>query len=153
MFQDPVKSFPVGRKIPYGPISVSKDEIIEFAEEFDPVFFHTDEEAAKYSLLGGLSASGFHTCGLTMRMICDSFLNHSTCQGSPEIEQVNWSLAVRPGDTLKGTSTVNSARFSESRPDLYLVNFTHETHNQDDNPVMTMSNTIFFKTEKPKTNA
>ncbi|MEM7215366.1 MAG: MaoC family dehydratase [Pseudomonadota bacterium] len=150
MFHDPVTAFPVGREIPYGPITISKQEIIEFAEEFDPAFFHLDEKAAQNSMLMGLSASGYHTCSLTMRMICDSYLLQSTSQGSPEAEEVNWHLPVRPGDILHGKSTVVSARFSKSRPEILIVLFRHETMNQQNELVLSMLNTGFFKSPELK---
>jgi len=145
VFSNPVTAFTEGCTIPYGPISVSKEEIIEFAEEFDPIYFHMDEEAAKKSLLGGLAASGFHTCSLTMRMMCDAFLLQSTSQGAPEAEEIDWLGPVRPGDTLSGTSTVLTARRSRSRPDMLIVRFRHETVNQHNDPVLVVVNSGFFK--------
>ncbi|MEM9333014.1 MAG: MaoC family dehydratase [Pseudomonadota bacterium] len=145
MFKNPLTAFTTGREIPYGPMPVSRENIIEFAEEFDPAFFHIDEEAAKHSLLGGLSASGFHTCSLTMRMICDSYLLASTSQGSPIAEDIKWIKPVRPGDILSGKSKVVSTRRSASRPNMLIVQFRHETINQNDEAVLTMLNTGFFE--------
>ena len=148
MYENPITAFPVGRQLPYGPITVSKQDIVKFAEEFDPIFFHLDEKAAKNSLLGGLSASGFHTCSLTMRMICDAYLLDSSSQGSPEVEELSWLGPVRPGDTLRGVSTVISARKSKSMPGIMIINFRHETFNQRDEPVLTMLNPGFFRLQE-----
>ena len=68
-FQNPVETFAAGKAIKILPAKITKEEIVEFASEFDPAFFHLDEEKAKNSLLGGLAASGFHTCAVAMRMI------------------------------------------------------------------------------------
>jgi acyl dehydratase len=71
----------VGRTITLGSKTVTADEIIEFASEFDAEPMHLDEEAGKASILGGLSASGWHTCAMFMRLMCDGFLLESTSQG------------------------------------------------------------------------
>ncbi len=145
MSDNPVTMFTVGCELLYGPITISKEEIIEFAKEFDPIFFHMDENAAKNSLLGGLAASGFHTCSLTMRMMCDAYLLNSTSQGAPETETIDWLGPVRPGDTLSGKSTVLTARRSRSRRDMLIVRFRHDTVNQNNEPVLSMVNSGFFR--------
>ncbi|MCW4113796.1 MaoC family dehydratase [Aurantimonas sp. MSK8Z-1] len=111
----------VGTILSLGPYPVTRDEIVAFASEFDPQPFHLDEEAAKASLLGGLAASGWHTCAMMMRMMCDAFILGSTSQGSPGVDFVRWLRPVRPGDTLSGTATVLEARRSASRPGLGIV--------------------------------
>ncbi|MBB3950405.1 MaoC family dehydratase [Aureimonas jatrophae] len=114
------EDFTPGRVFPLGPYEVRRDEVVEFARQFDPQPFHLDEAAAEASLLGGLSASGWHTCAMMMRMMCDSFVNRSTSQGSPGVESVRWLRPVRAGDTLRGEAVVLEARASRSRPGLGL---------------------------------
>ena len=80
------------------------EEIIEFASEFDPQPMHLDEAAGKASILGGLSASGWHTCAMFMRLLCDAFLLDSTSQGAPGIDYVRWKKPVLAGDTLTAHS-------------------------------------------------
>lgn len=138
-YKDPRIAFAKGIVLPLPPMTISKEEIIEFAEEFDPAFFHIDEEAAKSSMLGGLVASGFHTCAISMRMVCDSYLLASTSQGAPEVEEIKWIAPVRPGDTLSGVSEVIEARQSESKPDLWITKLKHDIKNQNDEPVMAMT--------------
>ena len=80
---------------------------------------HLDEAAGRASILGGLSASGWHTCAMFMRLLCDGFLLDSTSQGSPGIDYAKWKKPVLAGDTLTGKSTVLSqARISKSRPGI-----------------------------------
>ena len=146
MFKDPITAFPVNREIPYGPITVTREDIIEFASEFDPAPFHLDEAEAEKSLLGGLIASGFHTCALTMRMQCDAYLLHSTCEGGAGAEIIDWLAPVRPGDTLSGKSVIMSNRTSKSRPNIAIVTFRSETFNQNGEQVLTLVNTAFFRT-------
>ncbi len=136
---DPRIAFAKGTILSLPPKTVSKEEIIEFAEEFDPAYFHIDEEAAKSSMLGGLVASGFHTCSITMRMMCDAYLLASTSQGAPEVEEIKWIAPVRPGDTLSGIAEVIEARQSNSQPQLWITKVKHDIENQNDEPVMSMT--------------
>ena len=75
------EDFIEGGSIALGSKLVTAEEIVEFASEFDPQPMHLDEEAGKASILGGLSASGWHTCSMFMRLMCDGFLLNSTSQG------------------------------------------------------------------------
>src|SRR5258707_1856880 len=94
------EDFPPGHFGTFGPRLVTREEILAFAAEFDPQPMHLDEEAARDTLLGGLSASGWHTCGLMMRMICDGFLLNSSSMGANAVEEVQWLKPVRPADQL-----------------------------------------------------
>src|ERR1700694_4173035 len=71
------EDFPPGHFGSFGPRRVSREEIIAFAAEFDPQPMHLDEEAAKRSMLGGLSGSGWHLCAIMMRMMVDGFIGRS----------------------------------------------------------------------------
>ena len=113
--------FTVGREFPLGPYSVTKEEVFAFAREFDPQEFHLDEAAAKASVLGGLCASGWHSCAMLMRVICDSYLNMTASLGSPGISEVKWMKPVYVGETLTGKMTVLAARRSAKRPELGIV--------------------------------
>lgn len=137
-----------GLVIDLGEKHVSAAEIIEFASEFDPQPMHLNEEAGKASILGGLSASGWHICSMLMRMICDAFLLDSTSQGSPGIEDASWKKPVLAGDTLKASCTVLAARRSGTRPDLGLVTVSYLLTNQRDETVMEMSNIGMFLTRE-----
>ncbi|TIT83403.1 MAG: MaoC family dehydratase, partial [Mesorhizobium sp.] len=123
---------------------VSAAEIIEFASEFDAQPMHLDEAAGKASILGGLSASGWHTCAMFMRMLCDALLLDSTSQGSPGIDHVKWKKPVLAGDTLCGTVTVLAKRQSKSRPQLGLVSMRSELFNQRGESVFELENTGMF---------
>src|SRR6187551_2596243 len=115
------EDFVEGATFGLGTKSVTAEEIIEFAREFDAQPMHLDEAAGKASLLGGLSASGWHTCCMFMRMLCDGFLLDSTSQGSFGIDHVKWRKPVLAGDTLRGRVTVIGKRSSQSRPGVGLV--------------------------------
>lgn len=132
------EDFPVGRVREVGGITVSREDIIAFARQFDPQPFHVDEEAARRSMFGGLIASGWHTCALAMRMICDAYLLDTASAGSPGVENVRWLKPVRPGDTLRLRLEVIEARPLESKPGLGLVRNRWEMSNQHGETVLRM---------------
>lgn len=140
------EDFTEGMVLDLGEKHVTAGEIIEFASEFDFQPMHLDEEAGKASLLGGLAASGWHSCAMLMRMMCDSFLLDSTSQGSPGIDTLRWKKPVLAGDTLKGQATVLSARVSSSRPCLGFVTVRYDIANQRGETVLEMQNTGMFLT-------
>lgn len=138
------EDFEVGALLDLGSRVVTAAEIIEFALEFDPQPMHLDEDAGKASVLGGLAASGWHTCCIFMRLMCDAFLLDSTSQGSPGIDQVKWKKPVLAGDTLSARSRILSKRLSSSRPDLGLVSIRTEMMNQRGESVFELQNTGMF---------
>ena len=128
--------FDIGRVFELGPRTITEEEIIEFASEFDPQPFHLDGTSPQAQQIGGLIASGWHTCSIFMRMMCDSYLLNSTSQGAAGLDEVRWLTPVRPGDTLSGTATVTGRRVSKSKPTLGFIDFEYELHNQDGVTVM-----------------
>src|SRR5215470_3059454 len=102
---------------------------------------HADEEAARATMLGGLAASGWHTCALSMRMMADGFVLKSAAMGSPGVEEVRWLRPVRPGDSLTLRATVAEMRPSRSRPGMGFIRFSYEMLNQSDDCVMTLVST------------
>jgi acyl dehydratase len=140
--------FVEGGSVDLGSKLVTAEEIVEFASEFDPQPMHLDEDAGKASILGGLSASGWHTCAMFMRMMCDAFLLDSTSQGAPGIDYVRWKRPVLAGDTLTGKTTVLAKRLSKSRPTLGFVTCRHELFNQKGEQVLELEHTgMFLKRE------
>jgi acyl dehydratase len=132
------EDFIVGLRRELGSRSLSEDEMIGFAREYDPQPFHIDAEAAARSPFGSLIASGWQTCAVTMRILCDSFLLESASMGSPGVDEVRWTKPVRPGDTLTVFSTVLEARASRSKPDRGVIVSATEVVNQKGEVVMTM---------------
>ncbi|MEO4041278.1 MaoC family dehydratase [Hoeflea sp. CAU 1731] len=138
------EDFTPGREFALGPLTVDAEEVIEFAAEFDPQPMHLDEAAGKESLLEGLAASGWQTCGLIMRMMAQSYILDSTAQGAPKVDYVRWKRPVLAGDVLSGVSRVLSARPLKSRPGLGIVQFEQEIRNQRGEIVCECSNPTFF---------
>ncbi len=121
-----------------GTVTVSEAEIIDFARQFDPQYFHIDPEKAKSSRFGGIIASGWHTIGVTMRLYVDHYLSHVASLASPGIDEVRWPNPVRPGDILKVRVSVLEARPSRSKPDRGVVRARIEAINQRDDQVLSM---------------
>jgi acyl dehydratase len=113
----------VGREVALGPYKVTRDELLDFAQEFDPQPFHLDEVAATSSVLGGLATSGWHTSSIIMRMLCDAFFLHVNAIGSTGIDEMKWLKPVYVDDELSGTLTFTAVRQSVSKPDRIIVNF------------------------------
>lgn len=120
------EDFKTGQELPLKPHEVTRAEIVAFAAEYDPQPFHLDESAGSDTLLGGLAASGWHTCALFMRMMYDGWLSESASMGAPGIDRLKWLRPVRPGDVLSGRSVVVDVRPSKSRPDRGFVHLRHE---------------------------
>ena len=118
--------FAPGQTMEFGPRLVTREEVVAFASEFDPQPMHLDEAAAAASMLGGLAASGWHSCCLVMRMLSDGLLLQSDFLGAPGIEEVKWLAPLRAGENITLLATVLETRPSASRPGMGLVRFRFE---------------------------
>jgi acyl dehydratase len=132
------EDFSPGWVAEYGPRRVTREEMIGFAAQYDPQPMHLDEEAARGTMLGGLGASGWHTCCIMMKIIADGLLLDSASMGAPGVDEVRWLKPVRPGDSLTVRGSVLSTRPSHSRPDRGFVNFHWEVYNDRAEKVMTL---------------
>ncbi len=139
------EDYQAGSMHEFGPISVTEEEIIEFSKRYDPQPFHTDPQAAKQSVFGGLIASGWHTAGLMMRLFVEHYLSRVASLASPGIDQLRWNAPVRPGDELRVRITVEQTKHSRSKPDRGVVISFIEVLNQDHQVVMTMKAINFLK--------
>ena len=130
------EDYVVGAVSELGSVTVSADEIIHFAEQFDPQPMHTDPQAAAAGPFGGLIASGWHTVGLMMRLIVEHYLSPASSLASPGVDELRWLRPVRPGDTLSVRLTVLEATRSRSKPDRGVVRASIEVRNQHGEAVM-----------------
>ena len=115
------EDFEPGQDIDLGTRTVTEDEIVAFAREFDPQPFHLDRGAAEASIFGGVIASGWHTCSMMMRMVVDGLMNRSASMGSPGLDGVRWLAPVRAGDTLNVRYRTVQVKASASKPDRGVV--------------------------------
>jgi acyl dehydratase len=115
------EDFEPGQDIDLGLRTVTEDEIVAFARDYDPQPFHVDREAAAHSIYGGVIASGWHTCGMMMRLVVDGLLARSSSMGSPGLDGVRWLAPVRAGDTLNVRYRTVQVKASASKPDRGVV--------------------------------
>lgn len=138
------EDYTAGSVYEFGAIDVEEAEVIDFAWRFDPQSFHTDPEAAKKTMFGGLIASGWHTASLMMRLLADHYLSKVASLGSPGVDELRWLQPVRPGDTLSLRVTVLEARRSRSKPDRGVLRSLIEVLNQVGEVVMSVKATTFM---------
>ena len=138
------EDFTPGMVIENGPRLVTREEIVAFAAEFDPQPMHLDEDAARASILGGLAASGWHTCCLMMRMACDGFVLNSSSMGAPGVDEVKWLKPLRPGTNITLQTTVLDTRTSNSRPEMGFVKIRMDVLDDDRAPVMTLTTSMIM---------
>jgi acyl dehydratase len=138
------EDFTPGRVFVHGPRRVTREEMVEFAGEFDPQPMHLDEEAARASMLGGLAASGWFACCILMRMSADGFVLNSSSMGAPGVDEVRWLAPIRPGDDLTLRATVLDVRASKSRPDMGFVRLAFELSNAAGLKVMTLVTSLMM---------
>jgi acyl dehydratase len=139
------EDFPAGHVREFGGLVVTREDVIAFARAYDPQPFHLDDDAAEASLFGRLAASGWHTCAMTMRMMCDAYLLESASLGSPGVDALHWLKPVYPGDTLRVRLTVLEARPMASRPSVGLVKSRWEVMNQLGDAVLSMEGWGMFR--------
>ncbi|MDG6079563.1 MaoC family dehydratase [Erythrobacter litoralis] len=140
----------VGAKQSYGRYDVTREEVMEFAAKYDPQPFHLSDEAAAATHFGRLSASGWHTCAMTMAMLVENMKTQTQAGlGSPGIDDLRWKKPVYPGDTLRVESEVIEKRRSASRREMGLFKSRTKTLNQNDEVVLEMVSNGLIRTRDP----
>ena len=147
------EDFAPGWRYESPPRTLTAGEIVAFAREYDPQSYHTDEQAARSTPFGGLIASGWHTCSIAMRLMCDGYLLRTSCIGSPGLEELRWLKPVRPGDALRLRSTVLEQTPSRKDPARGTVKFRWEVLNQKDEVVCSMTGRQLYRRRSPATGA
>ncbi|WP_321783856.1 MaoC family dehydratase [Paraburkholderia sp. J94] len=139
----------VGKSYEVGSHTFGRDEIVQFAQQYDPQPFHVSEAGGEASMFRGLVASGWHTCSIMMGMLVRNFLEGSTSMGSPGIDEIRWIKPVRVGDTLTMVNSIVGKRVSESKPDRGIVETRWEGRNQHGELVVTVSSKALFGLRHP----
>ena len=141
----------VGTRSSFGNYKVTLEEVTEFARKYDPQPFHLDQEAAAQTHFGRISASGWHTCAMTMAMMVENMkTNTQAGLGSPGVDELRWIKPVYPGDTLRVETEVLEKRRSKSRPEMGIFKSRGTTFNQHDEPVLTMVSNGLIRTRDPQ---
>ncbi|WP_017760697.1 MaoC family dehydratase [Pseudacidovorax intermedius] len=137
--------FRPGQVIEAGPHAVTEEEVLGFARQWDPQWFHTDPEAAAEGVFGGLIASGWHTCAIAMRLVVQAALHDSESFASPGIDHIRWSRPVRPGDRLRLRAEVIEARRSDTKAHLGILRWRWQLFNQHEAQVLDAMVTSLFR--------
>jgi len=134
----------VGDVMRFGRYEVTRDEIIEYARQFDPQPFHLDEEAANASMFGGLIASGWHTGAMFIRMVVEQMTPVHATTGAMGFDDLKWLKPVRPGDVLSVESEIREKIESRSRPDRGTVKIESRISNQRGEVVMSLVSLVIY---------
>jgi acyl dehydratase len=127
-----------GDRFKSGSYTVSEEQIISFAREFDPQPFHLDATVARQTMFGTFIASGWHTAAITMRLFVQT-LDFAEGAIGLGVDELRWPNAVRPGDVLQVETEIVDLRLSRSKPSHGIVRLRNVTTNQDGEIVQTMA--------------
>ena len=140
----------IGQRQSFGRYEVTREEVVDFASKYDPQPFHLDDDAAAQTYFGRLSASGWHTCAMTMRMLVENMsVVEQAGLGSPGVDNLRWIKPVYPGDTLRCETEVIEKRRSKSRRDMGLFKSRCRTFNQNDEMVLEMVSNGLIRVRDP----
>ena len=134
-----LEDFEVGERDEYGSYTVTEEEIVDFAEQYDPQPFHVDREAAREAFSGELIASGWHTACIAMRLaVLEGYLQDAAILTGVGVERLAWSEPVRPEDTLSVREEIADKRPSESNPEHGILRIEITVFDQDDREMLSM---------------
>lgn len=140
----------IGTRQSFGHYEVTREEVLEFARKYDPQPFHLSDEAAAQTHFGRISASGWHTCSMTMAMMVENMkTNAQAGLGSPGVDHLRWAKPVYPGDTLRVESEILEKRRSQSRRDMGIFKSRSRTYNQNDEVVLEMVSNGLIRVRDP----
>jgi acyl dehydratase len=131
------EDFKPGDRFESGTLTITEALIMEYARFYDPQPFHTDPEAARATVYGGLIASGMQTIGITFKLFMETGALAACSLGSPGLDEIRWKAPVRPGDVLRVVAEVLESRPSSSKPDRGIVRILFSTLNQRGETVAT----------------
>ncbi len=142
---DYFEDFSVNQRFSFGRYTVTRDEIVDFATQYDPQAFHTEENHPLSIQLGGIMASGWHTTAIFMRLAVDAYLGNAAVLTSPGVDELRWLAPVRVGDVISGEAIVEQARLSASKPDRGILTTGVRLWNQRDIEVLRMTTHAFVR--------
>lgn len=143
-----------------GVYTFTRDAIVAFAQEYDPQVFHLGEEAGNRSIYGAMTASGWHSTSVWLRMLIDERTREADMMRfrgerparygpSPGFEKLKWIKPVYVGDSVRYTTRVIEKRDSRSRPEVGLLYFQNEGHNQHGILVFSLVSKMFVERRVP----
>ncbi|MEY4237681.1 MAG: hypothetical protein RL339_282 [Pseudomonadota bacterium] len=141
----------IGTRASFGRYEVTREEVLEFAAKYDPQPFHLSDEAAAKTHFGRISASGWHTCAMTMRMLVDNITERKQAGlGSPGQDELRWHRPVYPGDVLRVETELLEKTRSRSRPEMGSFKSIVTVRNQHDEKVMTFRSIGLIAVRNPE---
>lgn len=143
------EDIPVGEPETLGEVTADREEMVSFAQRFDPQPIHTDPDAAAASHFGGLVASGWYTASICMRVLVEEVLADSAALGALGLEELQWPAPVRPGDVLEVSNEVIEKRPSESRPSTGVVRAELKATRDDDTVVCRWTASVLWERQSP----
>ena len=142
----------IGTTASFGRYEVTREEVLEFARKYDPQPFHLSDEAAAATHFGRISASGWHTCAMTMAMLVGNLSrNRQAGLGSPGQDELRWHKPVYPGDVLRVETELMEKTRSRSRPEMGSMKSKIRVFNQNDQLVMSMTGIGLIRVRDPAT--
>ncbi|MEO6871820.1 MAG: MaoC family dehydratase [Chthoniobacterales bacterium] len=135
--------FKPGDELVSATYTVTGEEIVAFAKQFDPQPAHLDDEAGGESLLGGLAASGWQTAAISMRLFVE-VMNVGVGMIGVAVDELRWPKPVRPDDQLRVEIEILETRLSEKRPGFGVLRYRSLTRNQDDEVVQSFCATAIL---------
>ena len=139
------EDYKAGDSFELGQFEVTREDIVEFAQKYDPFPFHVDDKAAEATVFGGIISSGWLTALVWLRLMHKNFVCYETVLGSPGHEEMVWPTPVRPGDRLSGIVEIKESRVSKSKPELGFVRYTAKLTNQKNDEVFITTSTLIVK--------
>lgn len=140
----------VGVEREFGTYEVTRGEVIEFAQKYDPQPFHLSDEAAAKTHFGRIAASGWHTAAMTMAVIARKVVaDEQAGLGSPGIDELRWKKPVYPGDTLTVKGKIVEKTPSRSKPEIGSFRTETTVTNQHGEPVMTFTSIVLMRRRPP----
>ena len=141
------EDFEIGLVFNTGSKKITKNEIISFAKNYDPQYFHVDENKAKSGPFGTLVSSGFMTLGVSFTQFFETGVVKDTGMGAWGIDELRWTFPVYPNDELKSEVKVIEKKLSSKNPNKGTVRTLHTVTNQNDKVVMTWIANFLIKTK------
>jgi len=140
----------VGVTARYGQYTLTREEVIAFAEKYDPQDFHLDDAAASRGPFGKLAASGWNTAAIAMRLLADHVIMRQAAMGGAGVDDLRWTRPVYPGDVLTLELTVTEKRRSRSRPEMGIVKLSQRLLNQRDEEVLRLNSNGMVRVRHPE---
>jgi acyl dehydratase len=143
------EDFEPGQIIDLGTRIVPQDEILSFGRTFDPQPVHVDLAAAEASMFGRLFASGWHSCAILMRLMCDGLLNRTAALGAGGVDEARFAKPVFADEPMTARATCKGKRELRSKPDVGTCRFLFELVNPKGETALSIENDIFLRRRTP----